>query len=384
MTDNPFIPTTSGLQPNAGVQGTPGAITASSTTQQTIASSGVLSVQVPAQAAWSPGMFVSMVNQANPANYMWGAVQSYSGTTLNINVLGSGGAGTYSSWYINLSGPGGGATGPAGPTGPQGTPGANGGAVAPFLNGLYINNDSGNPNTQVDIFADYAVLTNTAGSPIPYNNVDVVVDITQGHGVSTPNGMDGESPTTDGFVYFYLISNGTTIAGLASNNASAPTFPAGYTYSVYCGGYPVDSTGNLNQVIQENDIAHFVVTPATNTPSLPVMGNGVAGSVSAPTWVSIQPTALDSNRNPGVPQNAGSIFVCASADVGSTAAVVLVAPNNNYGTATSTNPPPVVATSTGGIHIDEIPIEGNEIWWASSSAGGYLFLFGWRDINTPV
>ncbi len=103
MTTDPFINTTSGLQPNAGVVGAPGAITATSSTAQTI-STGTFSFQVPTQAAWAPGMFVSIVDAANFSNFMSGAVVSYSGTTLVVDVSTTGGSGAYSSWLINLSG----------------------------------------------------------------------------------------------------------------------------------------------------------------------------------------------------------------------------------------------------------------------------------------
>ena len=103
MSTNPFINTTSGLGVNAGVVGTPGAITATSSTSQTIGT-GALSFQVPTQAAWAPGMFVTIVDAANSAIYMSGVVVSYSGTTLVVNVSVTNGSGTYSAWLINLSG----------------------------------------------------------------------------------------------------------------------------------------------------------------------------------------------------------------------------------------------------------------------------------------
>lgn len=103
MTGNPFINTTSGLAPNAGVVGIPNAITGTSTTSQTIAV-GSLQFQVQPQAAWAPGMFVSVVSAASNNNFMTGVVQSYSGTALTVNVLSMGGSGTFADWLINLSG----------------------------------------------------------------------------------------------------------------------------------------------------------------------------------------------------------------------------------------------------------------------------------------
>lgn len=53
---------------------------------------------------FAAGMFVSVISTASSANYMHGAVTSYSGTTLTVNVTDIGGAGTISSWAVGLSG----------------------------------------------------------------------------------------------------------------------------------------------------------------------------------------------------------------------------------------------------------------------------------------
>lgn len=51
------------------------------------------------------GSFVVIANTAAPANYNHGQVTSYSGTTLVVNVLDTGGTGTFTAWTISLSGP---------------------------------------------------------------------------------------------------------------------------------------------------------------------------------------------------------------------------------------------------------------------------------------
>lgn len=56
------------------------------------------------------GGFVTIANTVTPANYMHGQVTSYSGTTLIINSLDTGGAGTFADWTITTSSP----QGPAG------------------------------------------------------------------------------------------------------------------------------------------------------------------------------------------------------------------------------------------------------------------------------
>lgn len=372
MTSNPFVSTTSGLTPNAGVTGAPGAITATSSTPQAIGL-GNLSFQVPTLAAWAPGMFVSAVDQSNSSNYMVGVVQSYSGTTLVIDMLFTNGSGTPVAWYINLTAPV--TEGNTGPQGPAGTNGSNAGPVIGGTQGLKITNDATTASTKIDITASNAVMVNTGGTSVSASAVSVVIDITTGTSTSAANGMDGEGRGTSGWVYTYLINNGTTTAGLATKASplsSAPTLPAGYTYYTYVGAMYVDGSGNLLRTMQKRNRTNYVVTAATNTASLPVLGNGTAGSVSTPTWVGITLAGF-------VPPTASDILVVANGDVGGTPATVIAAPNNAYGTATSTNPPPVAAITGSVESISPMPVESTSIFWASSGTDGYLFCAGWND-----
>jgi hypothetical protein len=373
MTTNPFIPTTSGLGVNAGVVGTPGAITGTSSTSQTI-STGTLSFQVPAQAAWAPGMFISAVSAASPSNFITGTVVSYSGTTLVINSTFTGGAGTYASWLINLSGAPS-TAGSVGPSGPAGATGAAAGPLGAFAQGLKINNHSGTVSTKIDISALAATMVNSSGTSVLAKNVSVTIDLTTGTSTSAANGMDGEARGTSAWLYLYLINNGSTTAGLAtltSPLSGGPTLPSGYTSSLYVGAMRVDGSGNLLQTQQNGRRAHYVVTAATNTAALPTMGSGSAGSTSSPTWVAITLSSF-------VPATASSVQEVANSDVGGTATDVIAAPNNAYGTATSTNPPPLCAITGKQSGVATMPIESTSTYWASTGADGYLFCVGWDD-----
>lgn len=373
MTQNPFNPSTSGLQPTAGNTGTPGAITATSASTNAI-TIGVLSFQVPPQAAWAPGMFISAVDANNPDNWIWGTVNTYSGSTLTINVQQINGAGTPTSWLINLSGASS-TEGAQGPAGTPGTAGAPGGPMNGKVQGLKIVNDSSTPSTKIDISAVAATMVTSTGTSIRATGVLLTLDLTAGTSSAAANGMDGEARGTSAWIYLYLINNGTTTATLATKTSplsGAPTLPSGYTYYSYVGAMYVDSSGNLLRTLQLGNKAHYVVTASTNTPNLPVMGNGSAGSTSTPTWVGITLAGF-------VPPTADTINVAANADVGGTAAVVLVAPNNAYGNGTSTNPPPVVVGTATTAAINPVPIESSSIYWASSGTDGYLFCLGWTD-----
>lgn len=373
MTSNPFIPTTSGLQPNAGVIGEPGAITATSSTSQIIGT-GTFSFQVPAQAAWAQGMFISVVSAANPSNFMTGTVVSYSGTTLVLNSTFTSGAGTYTSWLINLSGAPS-AIGATGPTGPTGATGAAAGPLAAFAQGLKVKNNASTPSTKIDITALAATMVNSSGTSLLAKSVSVTIDLTTGTSTSAANGMDGEARGTSAWIYCYLISNGSVTSGLGtltSPLSGAPTLPTGYTSALYVGAMRVDSSGNLLQTQQNGKRAHYVVTSATNTAALPVMGNGSAGSTTSPTWVAITLSGF-------VPATASSVQEVANSDVGGTPSDVIAAPNNAYGTSTSTNPPPLCATTGKQSSVVSMPIESANTYWASGGTDGYLFCVGWDD-----
>lgn len=120
MTDNPFVPSTSGLQPNAGLLGTPGAIVATSVSSVAIAT-GTLSFTVQQSCAFAPGMPIFIVDSANTANWLWGTVTSYNPTSgiLIVNIQQVSGSGTIATWQISL----------AGVQGPQGQTGSSGGGI---------------------------------------------------------------------------------------------------------------------------------------------------------------------------------------------------------------------------------------------------------------
>lgn len=88
---------------------------ATSTTSLLIAAASK-SFTTQAGKAFQVGGFVVAASAANVANYMFGQVTSYSGTTLIVSVTKVGGSGTFADWNIGVSGDLG-AVGPEGPGG---------------------------------------------------------------------------------------------------------------------------------------------------------------------------------------------------------------------------------------------------------------------------
>lgn len=377
MTDNPFIPTTSGLQPNAGLLGTPGAITATSTTTQSIAE-GSLTFSIQAQCAFAPGMWVSITNADDTDQWMWAKVESYDGISqLDVTVTVTNGGGRISNWQIALAG-GPGTQGATGATGATGAAGANAGPVVSRTNGLKITNHSGTENSKIDITALQAMLANSSGVSVVASAVSVTIDLTTGTSTSAANGMDGHSVGTSNWLYTYLISNGSTTAGLATKTSplsSAPTLPAGYTYSQYTGAMYIDGSGNLLRSIQLGRKSQYKVTAATNTAALPIMDSGSKGSISTPTWTAIAVGAF-------VPPTAGSI-VGVAASPSNAGAMLMVAPNNAYGAMTSTtNIVPIATGDAYGNALNDLFIfvlESTNIYWASNAASAYVACQGWED-----
>jgi hypothetical protein len=87
---------------------------ATSTTSLAIAT-GAKVFTTQADKGFVAGDFVVAISDANNANYMFGTVTTYTGTTLTLNVTEIGGSGTLADWTIRTSGPVG-AQGVAGPS----------------------------------------------------------------------------------------------------------------------------------------------------------------------------------------------------------------------------------------------------------------------------
>lgn len=373
MTTNPFISTTSGLAPNAGQLGTPGAITATSVTSVTIGL-GSFSFQVQPQAAFAPGMLVSIVDSANQSNYMLGVVTSYSSTTLIITVNSIAGSGTIATWQINLAG----GTGPAGATGATGATGAAGTSAGPVISssqGLKIFNNAGTPNTKVDVAALNVQMVNSSGVSHLASPFSATVDLTVGTATSTVNGMDGEARGTSNWMYLYAISNGTTnglLMTLTSPFVNPPTMPSGYTFSAYLGSMRTDGSGNLYRTRQLGYDVQYVVTASTNTAALPTEAAGSNGSITVPTWVAVQVAGFCSPIASKI-----RLLACAQ----TSADTVMIAPNNAYGPYNSaTNQPPFVIPFGSPQVIELIPESGN-FYYASNDANALIQAVGWSEYS---
>ena len=138
--------------------------------------------------------------------------------------------------------------------------------------GLVIKNNAGTPLTKMDITADQVVMLNGSNSPIFASAVSVTVDTTT---TGAANGMDTGSRPTSGWAYYYLISNGSTTAGLASTSAASPTLPGGYTYKCRVGAGYFNGAQNSLQFIQRGNRQQYTTFVA----GIASGANGLAAAV---------------------------------------------------------------------------------------------------------
>lgn len=248
---------------------------------------------------------------------------------------------------------------------------ANGASVAGSaspgsVNGLVITN-GGTPNTTVTVTFNAAAMISTAGVPIFAGSSTLTLNLT----VVGANGLDAGSLANSTFYHIYAISNGSTTAGLASTSATAPTMPAGYVYKKRLGAMVTDSSANLMRTRQVGDVAEYVITPATNTASLPLIASGT--TVSA--WTAESLAAF-------VPSTALAAEVTLRADTGTLAAA---APNTNYTTSISNPVAPLFLNVEGGANARAITgfitLQSGSIFYLSNSAsaGNGILSVGWRD-----
>lgn len=136
---------------------------ASTSTSSNSISTGNKTFVIEAGKQFAAGMQILVTNTADATKYMYGSIESYSGTSLVINSTAVGGSGTYASWNITM-------TGPIGLQGPSGATGAQGpaGTMSSFTGGLST--------------ADYADFNTSASDTIQvgrlrWNDVDGTLDL---------------------------------------------------------------------------------------------------------------------------------------------------------------------------------------------------------------
>lgn len=116
------------------------------------------------------------------------------------------------------------------------------GAIRDISRNLVIENNSGNPNFQIDIAADEIMLQNSVGIAKRISSVSETIDIT----VVGANGRDAGSEASSTWYFVFAIAKADgTQAGLLSASSTAPTMPSGYTFKALEGAVRNDSGSNF-------------------------------------------------------------------------------------------------------------------------------------------
>jgi len=264
-----------------------------STTSLTI-STGSKTLTTQENLEYTDATFVVIASRANNTNYMHGQVTSYSGTTLVVNVLDTGGSGTHADWDINISAP----QGPQGATGPQGPAGSGGGGVA--IHGTPTANhfttwydastiqDAGTPSgTLLDNLTGFSatgLLKRTGAGAysfvtLAFSDITGTVGASQlpNPGATTLGGIKSNAGTAHQWIAAINTDGTVTLSQPAFSDISGSL--AGSQTPAYTGDV-TKSSGSTTTVLANipNDVpmAGDLLVTATAAPSTPAAGKGRA------------------------------------------------------------------------------------------------------------
>lgn len=227
------------------------------------------------------------------------------------------------------------------------------------------------------VTANSVVVADSNGLSRVCRNINISLDLRLSNQL---NGTDiaGE-PLASTWYYVYIIYNPSTntTKGVFSTSVNAPNLGAaftGYTYYTRVGAVRTDTSAALLQTLQCGRHAQYVVTTASNVPSLPILASGVAGNVNTAVWVAIGLSAF-------APQTTVSILLTVT--WGALQGAITVAPNNKYGSiASAVNPPPCMWACTaaiGSFSPARLFVESSNIYWSCNTAGSSIRIYGWED-----
>jgi hypothetical protein len=239
----------------------------------------------------------------------------------------------------------------------------------PSASGLVVKNNTGAPNTQIDITADHAVLVNSSGAAKYVSGVSLNVNFA----TTGANALDTGSHASSTWYYVWIISNGTTTAGLGSTSSTSPTMPSGYTYKMRVGAVRTNGSTQFMLTNQRGRNVRYQLKAGSTTTIWPNIATGAVGSVSTPTYVS---TSIATQ----VPPTA--VTVCLTAAIAATASNFLAAPSADYGNSSSTTaiaPFVVLPDDFYGVGgVGEVQLETSQTIFVAQN-GGNLNCLGWVD-----
>lgn len=239
--------------------------------------------------------------------------------------------------------------------------------------GLVARNHSTNPTYQITLTADEVALKDGSGNSLLASSVSVTVDIsTTGTNGRATGGTEPGSEQNSTWYYLWIISNGTTTAGLLSvnNPVENGALPSGYTYRALVGAVYNDSGGDLDTFYQSgrdvwldasasSSVAFTNQTGSNNAWSsqslgaiVPPIAKAVAGTVGRSAAAS-----TSSDNQMAVAGDSSGQTIC-SATWGS--------PSSDVGNA--------VDTFLNGHPFDLVPLRTSQtVWWKTYTNTASIF-----------
>jgi hypothetical protein len=130
-------------------------------------------------------------------------------------------------------------------------PAATGAVLRSYLAGLTTSNNSGTPNTKIDVAAGVCADDTNA-------QMLALAATTLNCGTTGANGLDTGSLANSTWYHLFAIgkTDGTT-ALLASTSISSPTYPSGYTLKRRIGSFKTDGSAHILGFTQTGDEFHL-------------------------------------------------------------------------------------------------------------------------------
>lgn len=232
-------------------------------------------------------------------------------------------------------------------------------------------------NTSATVAADAVVMTD--GNDYLVASLNSTLDLA----TTGADALDaGTIASATWYAVWAIAKADRTAKVVVSTSGTAPTLPTGYTFKKRIGWLRTASgAAQLLGTWQFGREASYVVGKGALT-ALPIMGSGVAGSMTVPTWVGLAVAGY-------VPPTASRIALLGAARGNSGG--VMAAPNNSYGASSSvTNPPPLDVNAPGSSFANtavsvaaRLTVEGANVYWASAAGASgeapLLLVTGWED-----